>query len=55
MEGAKADRPLRMPTDQELSKLSDEHKTLLAHKCVTLLARRKVQQEYNQPKVNVLN
>lgn len=28
-----------MPTDQELSKLSDEHKTMLAHKCVDLLMR----------------
>ena len=47
MEGTKAntDIPLRMPTDQELSKLSDEHKALLAQKCVTLLARRRAVQQ----------
>ena len=30
-----------MPTDQELSKLSDEHKQMLAEKCVHLLMRGK--------------
>ena len=30
-----------MPSDQELSKLSDEHKAMLARKCVELLTRSK--------------
>ena len=30
-----------MPSDQELSKLSDEHKAMLAQKCVQLLMRGK--------------
>ena len=31
-----------MPSDQELSKLSDEHKAMLAQKCVQLLMRGRV-------------
>ena len=30
-----------MPSDQELNKLSDEHKAMLAQKCVDLLMRGK--------------
>ena len=30
-----------MPSDQELNKLSDEHKAMLAQKCVDLLTRGK--------------
>ncbi len=32
---------MSMPTDQELSKFSDEHKAMLADKCVQLLMRGK--------------
>ncbi len=35
------ERGLAMPSDQELSKLSDEHKAMLAQKCVDLLMRGK--------------
>ena len=35
------ERGLAMPTDQELNKLSDEHKAMLAQKCVDLLTRGK--------------
>ena len=45
-EGVIAKKPLKMPTDQELNKLSDEHKALLAQKCVALLARKKVHGDY---------
>ena len=34
-----------MPTDKELSKKSDEHKALLAQKCVDLLMRKTSSQE----------
>ena len=33
-------RGVEMPSDQELSKLSDEHKAMLAQKCVDLLMRK---------------
>ena len=32
---------VRMPSDLELNKLSDEHKAMLAEKCVLLLMRGK--------------
>ena len=33
------------PSDEELSKLSDEHKAMLAQKCVNLLLRKSVAEE----------
>lgn len=35
------ERGLAMPSDKELNKLSDEHKAMLAQKCVDLLMRGK--------------
>ena len=35
----------RMPSDRELNKLSDEHKAMLAQKCVLLLMGRKEREE----------
>ena len=35
----------RMPSDRELNKLSDEHKAMLAQKCVLLLMGRKGKEE----------
>ena len=34
-----------MPSDRELNKLSDEHKAMLAQKCVLLLMGRKGREE----------
>ena len=36
---------VKMPSDRELSKKSDEHKALLAQKCVDLLMRKTGSQE----------
>ena len=33
------------PSDEELSKLSDEHKAMLAQKCVNLLMKKSVVEE----------